>query len=193
MTERILPAYPLFVKDPNFSLWSTSELLNESNVQSWWGAEKKIYGFIRTEGKIYCFLGDGKEFQNCGVQNAVQTALTVTAFSTDYEFTAGKARLKLRFVSPLPLDDLDLLSLPVCYMEYEIEGDEEAELSVFVNRRIAYNDIPANGSGAVRGGVMALDSFESAFLGLKRQLPLSNNGDCIGADWGYFYLSGQQA
>ena len=193
MNERILSAYPLFVKDPNFSLWSTSELLNESNVQSWWGAEKKIYGFIRTEGKIYCFLGDGKEFQNCGVQNAVQTALTVTAFSTDYEFTAGKARLKLRFVSPLPLDDLDLLSLPVCYMEYEIEGDEEAELSVFVNRRIAYNDIPANGSGAVRGGVMALDSFESAFLGLKRQLPLSNNGDCIGADWGYFYLSGQQA
>ena len=53
MNERILSAYPLFVKDPNFSLWSTSELLNESNVQSWWGAEKKIYGFIRTEGKIY--------------------------------------------------------------------------------------------------------------------------------------------
>lgn len=193
MNKRILPAYPLFVKDPNFSLWSTSELLNESNVQSWWGAEKKIYGFIRTEGKTYCFLGAGQEFQNCGVSNAVQTSLSVTAFSTDYEFTAGRVRLKLRFVSPLPLDDLELLSLPVCYMEYEIEGDEEAELSLLVNRRIAYNDIPANGSGAVRGGVMALDGFESAFLGLKRQLPLSNNGDSIGADWGYFYLSGQQA
>ena len=98
MNDRILPAYPLFVKDPNFSLWSTMEALNESNVQSWWGAEKKIYGFIRTEGKTYCFLGDGKEFQNCGVCNAVQTALSVTAFSTDYEFTAGTARLKIRFV-----------------------------------------------------------------------------------------------
>lgn len=193
MNERILPAYPLLVKDPNFSLWSTSELLNESNVQSWWGAEKKMYGFIRTEGKTYCFLGDGKEFQNCGVSNANQTSLSVTAFSTDYEFTAGKARLKLRFVSPLPLDDLDLLSLPVCYMEYEIEGDENAELSVFVNRRIAYNDTPGNNNTGVRGAVMKLDGFESAFLGLKRQLPLSNNGDVIGADWGYFYLSGEQA
>lgn len=193
MNERILPAYPLFVKDPNFSLWSTSELLNERNVQSWWGAEKKIYGFVRTEGKMYCFLGDGKDFRNCGVCNAVQTALSVTAFSTDYEFTAGRVKLKIRFVSPLPLDDLDLLSLPVCYMEYEIEGDEEAELSLFVNRRIAYNDVPANSDHGVRGAVMEFNGFEAAFLGLRRQLPLSNNGDSIGADWGYFYLSGEQA
>ena len=193
MIKRILPAYPLFVKDPNFSLWSTSEILNESNVQSWWGAEKKIYGFIRTEGETYCFLGDGSEFKNCGVQNARQTALSVTLFSTDYEFTAGKVRLKIRFVSPLPPEDLKLLSLPVCYMEYEIEGDEKAELSVFVNRRIAYNDTPSNHNTGVRGGVMVLRGFESAFMGLKRQLPLSNNGDVIGADWGYFYLSGEQA
>ena len=43
--KRILPAYPLFVKDPNFSLWSVTEELNKSHVQSWWGAEKRIYGF----------------------------------------------------------------------------------------------------------------------------------------------------
>ena len=27
--ERILPVYPLFVKDPNFSIWSATENLNE--------------------------------------------------------------------------------------------------------------------------------------------------------------------
>ena len=193
MNDRILPAYPLFVKDPNFSLWSGTELLNGSNLQSWWGAEKKVYGFLRTGGKTYCFLGNGADFQNCGVSLAEQTGLSVTAFSTDYEFTAGKARLKLRFVSPVPPDDPELLSMPVCYMEYEIQGDEEAELSLFVNRRIAYNDIPANTDRNVRGGVMKLNGFESAFLGLSRQLPLSNNGDLIGADWGYFYLSGEHA
>ena len=193
MTKRILPEYPLFVKDPFFSFWSTTELLNESNVQSWWGAEKRIYGFIKTGGKTYCFLGNGLDFTNCGVSNAEQTALSVSAFSTNYEFVAGRVQLKVRFVSPLPLNDLELLSLPVCYMEYEIEGDEHAELSVFVNRRIAYNDIPANTNCGVRGGVVALDGFESSFLGLKRQKPLSNNGDAIGADWGYFYLSGESA
>lgn len=193
MIERRLPSYPLFVKDPNFSLWSGTEILNEKNLESWWGEEKKVYGFIRTKGDTYCFLGNAADFKNCGVCSAKQTAMSVTAFSTDYEFLAGETKLKTRFVSPLPPDDLELLSLPVCYMEYEVEGDDEAEVSLFVNRHIAYNDIPVNCDHSVRGGVMVLDGFESAFLGLKRQLPLSNNEDVMGADWGYFYLSGESA
>ncbi len=43
--ERILPAYPLFVKDPNFSIWAETEELNEKNAKTWYGEEKKIYGF----------------------------------------------------------------------------------------------------------------------------------------------------
>lgn len=193
MVERLLPAYPLFVKDPNFSLWSQGELLNESHVKSWWGEEKKIFGVVRTEGRTYCFLGDGAELSGCGVEKAVQTALSVTAFSTDYEFEAGKVRLKIRFVSPLPPDDPELLSLPVCYMEYEMEGDGQAQLALFVNRGIAYNKMPDQSGHCVRGGTVNLKGFQCAFFGLRRQLPLSNNGDAMGADWGYFYLSGERA
>ena len=29
--ERILPSYPLFIKDPNFSIWHGTEILNEQN------------------------------------------------------------------------------------------------------------------------------------------------------------------
>ena len=103
------------------------------------------------------------------------------------------AGLRVSFVSPLPLNDLDLLSLPVCYMKYEITGDENAELSFFVNRNIAYNTHKEKSSstGSVRGCVTKQNGFESAFLGLSRQLPLSNTDDRIGADWGYFYLSGE--
>lgn len=189
--KRILPAYPLFVKDPNFSLWSVTEELNKSNVQSWWGEEKEIYGFIKTKGKTYCFLGNGANFINCGVTNATQVSLGVTAFTTDYEFQAGNLALKIRFVSPLPPDDPELVSLPVCYMEYEIEGDESAEISLFVNRSIAFNrSIEADTE--VRGAIMEQSGFESAFLGRKRQLYLSNNGDLMGADWGWWYLAGEQ-
>lgn len=60
MNERILPAYPLFVKDPNFSLWSGTELLNRSNLQSWWGAEKRVYGFLKTGGKPIAFWAMGR-------------------------------------------------------------------------------------------------------------------------------------
>lgn len=191
--ERKLPAYPLFIKDPNFSLWSATDNLNGSNIKSWFGAEKKICGFVKTDGQTYCFMGNAEDYTNCGVKKAKQTAVEITAFTTDYEFVAGKVNLKLRFVSPLPLNDLRLLSMPVCYMKYSIKGDKNAELSVFVNRRIAYNDIPENADKSVRGGVMPHASYETAFMGLKRQLPLSNAHDLIGADWGWWYLSGERA
>ena len=104
--ERILPSYPLFVKDPNFSIWSATEILNSQEVEAWFGEKKKIYGFIKTKGKTYCFLGDASRFGKEEVLAATQTKLSITAFSTDYEFLCGETVLKLRFVSPLPLTDL---------------------------------------------------------------------------------------
>lgn len=188
--QRILPAYPLFVKDPNFSLWANAEGLNEGDVTSWWGESKKLYGFFKTEGKTYCFLGNAADFADCGAEKAEELSLSVTAFSTDYIFRAGKATLKLRFVSPLLPNDLTVLSRPVCYLEYEVKG-ADGELSLFVNRNVACNAV--NEDKRVRGGAVAADGYEAAFFGLARQLPLSNNDDAIGADWGYWYLSGEKA
>lgn len=190
--KRKLPAYPLFVKDPNFSLWSATDELNGGNVQTWYGATKNLYGFVKTQGKTYCFLGDYTDFSNCGVEKAKQTGIKLTAFSTDYEFELGSVKLNVSFVSPLLPDDLELLSMPVCYMQYEIIGDSNAEISLFVNRKISYNDVADNTNKSVRGGVMRL-SKEVAFLGLKKQLPLSNASDMVCADWGWWYLSGETA
>ena len=191
--ERVLPSYPLFVKDPNFTIWTAPEELNSQNVETWYGERKNIYGFLKTTEGTYCFIGESGKFLPFGVKKAVQKKLNVKAFSTDYEFSCGKTILKIRFVSPLTLNDLELLSMPVCYMEYEIIGDKNAEISLFVNRNIAYNDIPETLDKRVRGGVLQLNGFESAFVGLVRQMPLSVSGDLVGADWGYFYLAGEQA
>jgi len=191
--ERILPVYPLFIKDPNFSIWSSTEILNEKETETWYGETKKLYGFLKTQEGTYCFMGNASKFTPFNVKKATQTKLAVTAFSTDYEFLCGKTTLKIRFVSPLPLNDLELLSMPVCYMQYEIIGDKNAEISLFVNRNVAYNDIPETLDKRVRGGVLQLNGFESAFMGLVRQMPLSVSGDLVGADWGYWYLAGEQA
>lgn len=191
--ERILPSYPLFVKDPNFSIWSATEILNSQEVEAWFGEKKKLYGFIKTKGKTYCFMGDASRFEEEGVLSATQTKLSITAFSTDYEFTCGETSLKLRFVSPLPLTDLDLLSMPVCYMDYEVIGDGDAEISLFVNRNLAYNDSPETYDKRVRGTVLSMDGFEVASFGLLRQMTLSPSADYVGADWGYYYLAGEQA
>ncbi len=200
--ERILSAYPIFVKNPSFSLWSGSELLNESNLHVWWAdeqadgrwsGEKKLFGFLKSKGKTYCFMGDSQEFASCGVIKAKQKSLRVTAFTTDYEFEAGEATLRLRFVSPLLPDDNELISMPVCYLEYEIAGDPKAEISLFANRNLAFNDLKINANNEVRGDVVSLGGFESAFLGLKRQLPFSCDDDSVSADCGYWYLAGEKA
>lgn len=192
MNERILPSYPIFVKDPNFSLWIPDEKANEVNVKSWWGETKKIYGVIKTSEGTFCFLGNGAEdFKESGMKKAEQLSVSVTAFSTDYVFRAGKAGLKVRFVSPLLPSDCEMISLPVCYAEYEISGAETAEFSIFVNRNIAYNDVPETAEKRVRCGVLPGKNYETAFIGLSRQTPLVNCGDCVGADQGYYYLTGE--
>lgn len=188
--ERIFPSYPLFVKDPSFSLWCDREIVNEGNLRAWFGGEKHVYGFLKTAGKTYSIFGNAADFAACGVEKAEQLSLAVTAFTTDYAFRAGNVTLKLRFVSPLLPDDVSLLSLPVCYLEYEISGGD-AEFSLFCNRDLACN--ACNRDKGVRGAVASLEGFETAFLGLKRQLPFSNHDDAIGADWGYFHVAGERA
>ena len=51
--ERILPVYPLFIKDPNFSIWSSTEILNEKETETWYGETKKLYGFLKTQEGTY--------------------------------------------------------------------------------------------------------------------------------------------
>ena len=193
--QRKLPSYPIFVKDPNFSLWSPTDILNESDLVSWFDEKKPIYGFVKkADGSIWCFLGDVKDIGAKSVKKAVQTDVRVTSFSTNYTFDLDGETLAVEFVSPLPPDDVERISQPVCYMNYEFSGSD-AEISLFVNRRIAYNytdkRIPRN--DACRNYSYNLGEDQVAFIGLKRQLYLSNNEDWSGADWGYWYVCGEKA
>ncbi|HRG91381.1 MAG TPA: DUF5127 domain-containing protein, partial [Chitinophagaceae bacterium] len=51
------PAYPLAVHDPYFSIWSTTDQVNQSITRHWTGAEHSILGLLSVDGKIYKFLG----------------------------------------------------------------------------------------------------------------------------------------
>lgn len=182
--NRQLPAYPLFIKDPYFSLWAQTEELNEKDVIFWTGTEKRLVGYLRVGKELYRFLGSGEG------RKAEQTGFSLTAFTTDYRFCAEGVTLRLSFVSPLLPDDLSLLSRPVCYVNYEVEGDVDTEIIFAVEQGICYNGKEFR---PVCGASLAMDGFETAFFGLKRQLPLSDDSDRIGADWGYWYLSGERA
>ena len=81
---RKLPAYPLFIKDPNFSIWQATEELNAQNAETWFGEKKGIYGFLKSKGKTWCFMGNAAQFSAFGVLPAKQTDLSVSLFSTEF-------------------------------------------------------------------------------------------------------------
>lgn len=190
--KQLLPAYPLFVKDPYFSVWMDGEVLNENDPVTWWGERKPMLGIARVNGKTYCFLGALWRYAESGMLSAKQTDLSVDAFSTQYTFDLDGVTLRVSFVSPLLPTDLSLLSMPTCYMKYEVIGAENAEVSLLIGQEICHN-VQVGDNPSVFAGVTDISCGQAAFVGLSKQHLLSNAGDLVGADWGYWYVAAERA
>ena len=54
--KRILPSYPIWLIDPMFSIWSSHDTLNGGDTTFWTGLNHRAYGFVRYNGKTYCFM-----------------------------------------------------------------------------------------------------------------------------------------
>ena len=185
---QLLPAYPLFVKDPFFSFWSGADRLNKDDTMFWTGKPKKMYGMVSCDGKVYSFMG-----LNPKAIDMEQTYVDVTAFDTKYGFTCPDFDLDIVFTSPLNPDDMELLSCPVCYFRYTVKPKHELKnvtVSLFLYENVCYDRVEA----PVRGGRHILaDGTQAAWFGLKKQMPMSHSYDDCDAEWGYYYVTGQNA
>lgn len=186
--NRRLPAYPLFVKDPYYSVWLNGDSFTEAQTVFWHGEYKPMLGQIRVDGKTYTFLGKGEN-------PLAQTDLSVSAFATTARFSCEDFSLELEFLSPLIPSDPELLSDPVCFLNYSFESKtvpQETALVFSIEERIAYDtSVDPERRAEMRGGVLRFPFGEVAYFGLRRQMVLSNSNDECGADWGYYYLLGQ--
>ena len=180
-----LPAYPLFVKDPFFSYWANGDDLTDCDTILWTGAPKRICGKVQANGREFRFLGRDS------APALRQTSRTVTAFTTDYTFENELFSLFVSFVSPLPPGDLDTLSCPVCYLDYELTPKttlSDWKISLEIGENVCYN---GNESKPCRAGVLRKSGYEAAYIGLRNQAVLSHSSDLVGADWGVYYLAGE--
>ena len=185
---QLLPSYPLFVKDPFFSIWSPADKLNESDTAFWTGKMRQMHGFVSCDGKVYSFMG-----ANTVAEKMTQTYVDVTAFDTKYGFTCPDFDLDIIFTSPLNPDDLELLSCPVCFFRYTVTPKKnigKLTVALFAHQDLCYDNIVM----PVRGGRHILsDGTQAAWFGLKKQLVMSQSFDDSCAEWGYYYLTGKRA
>lgn len=126
-------------------------------------------------------------------ETAVQNKVALSATQTHYDFTCGPVGLKLQFVSPLLPGDLDLLSRPVNYINYEIVSNDgkEHDVQVYFETTPEWAVHEIGQEVQVSQGKTAGIDFVRA--GTTEQPILQKKGDNVRIDWGYFYLAANQS
>lgn len=126
-------------------------------------------------------------------QQAVQNSVSISATQTKYDFTCGPVDLQVEFVSPLLMEDLDILSRPVNYINYQvISNDGQAhDVAVYFEATPEWAVNELNQEVEVTLGKTGNVNF--AKTGTTEQPVLEKKGDNVRIDWGYFYLAAEEA
>ncbi|HSI72463.1 MAG TPA: DUF4965 domain-containing protein, partial [Fimbriimonas sp.] len=178
------PAVPLVTHDPYFSVWSTSDKLNEGVTRHWTGAEHPLTSLIRIDGKTFRLMGD----KPTDVPALTQTSIIVRPTRTIYTFENGQVHVRLTFTTPTLPHNLDVLSRPVTYITWEAKSrDGKAHaISAYLDAspRLTVN----RPEQMVVCGRKKLRGMTVLGLGSQEQPILAKSGDNLRIDWGYLYL-----
>ncbi len=179
--ERI-SSVPIITHDPYFSIWCSNDKLNIDDLKHWSGSYQTIRGYIIINGNEYCFMGNP---ENYDIINQINCELN--ALSTEYTFENEDVVLKVKFISPLLLEEPLLVSRPCTYIDYQVERKKE-DLDISIRIDIHSNIVSLNKSEII-GDIFNTQEYKYAMMGKAQQTPLSHSGDNITIDWGYVYLS----
>ena len=133
------------------------------------------------------------ENDKCLTETASQTSADVQATRTIYTFTCGEVDLRLTFMAPVLIDNLDLLSRPVNYITYEVVSNDGAEHAVEIYFEAGPHWARNTPSQKVACETLSDDRFNYAKVGTLDQPVLAKHGDDIRIDWGYFYMVGDKS
>ena len=123
-------------------------------------------------------------------QKAIQNSVAMSATQTQYDFSCGPVNLKLQFVAPLLPKELDILSRPVNYINYQVVATDgkEHEVQVYFEATPEWAVNQTNQEVVLqRGHTAGLNYLRT---GTTEQPILAKKGDDLRIDWGYFYLTG---
>jgi hypothetical protein len=179
------PAVPLVAHDPYFSIWSMADRLNGDSTKHWTGKPNSLTAFARIDGKTYRVMG--RERQPTPVLE--QTLVEVLPTRTVYEFAGAGVKLGLTFFTPALPDDLDVLSRPLTYIEWNVASGDGGthEVALYFD---AASDLAVNTADQpVLAARYQLDGQPLVRMGSREQPMLAKRGDDLRIDWGYLYLA----
>ncbi|MHA4736926.1 glutaminase family protein [Dyadobacter sp. MSC1_007] len=149
----------------------------------------------------YCKNGAGPGYIDIGLADEIapkaadaialadQVGFEMKATQSIYQFKTGPVLLTVRFVAPLLMNDLALLSRPVNYIIYEVKSADgkthDVSLLQSVSGLWAVND---NGQ-SITGKEATQDGLTTLSLANQVQNVLARKGDDVRIDWGQAYLS----
>jgi len=120
---------------------------------------------------------------------ARQTGVASTATQTTYTFVAGAVTLKVNFLSPLLLDELETVARPVSYVTCTAtatDGQAHATQVLFSEAGTLASNTPYQPVASQLGQVGGL---RWQALGTTQQPVLGQAGDNLRIDWGQAYLA----
>ncbi len=179
-----LPALPLITHDPFFSIWDANETPTAGQTTHWTGLPAGLTGTVVIDGVQRKFLGKG------GRPAMTRTEVNITPLSTEYVYEDAGVRLTVRFTSPLLLDDLDILSTPISYIDFAVDFTDGKEHEVTVRMapslNLCYN---GNQMPRMRADAFVAGDLQFAHAEQVQQSPLSGSADICTVDWGYLFLA----
>ncbi|OXU16118.1 glutaminase family protein [Sedimentisphaera salicampi] len=179
------PSVPLIACDPYFSIWSPADELYGSATCHWTGTDHPLVSMVRIDGKTYRLMGNQPE----AIDPAKQISLDVYPTRTVYTFQAGGAEIQLEFMQAALPDDIDLLSQPVVWLEWEAKSvdGKSHDISVYMD---AGMDLAVHQNNQyVEWSKPDFDSLNVLKTGTQSQNVLARKGDNVRIDWGYFYMA----
>ncbi|MDP4283573.1 MAG: DUF4965 domain-containing protein [Bacteroidota bacterium] len=130
-----------------------------------------------------------KSENNGRIELAHQNNVKVNATQTIYNFTCGPVDLNLKFISPLLLNEIDILARPVSYISYKVKSRDVKSHNVKIYLG-ASSDIAVNiSSQKVEAASLNTKSMKFLKVGTIDQPVLQKKGDDLRIDWGYFYVA----
>ena len=180
------PSVPLITVDPYFSVWSQDTILNTTKPVHWTGKNNSILGTVTVDGEKYSFLGYHRD-----IHKLTQVSLEITALSTVAVFENDKITLTTKYTTPVLLDDYELLTRPVSYLEITYSSKDgkkhNVEVKVQASEELCVND-PEDVEVEIEEVTVNKDICGMR-IGNKEQKSLNRSGDDVRIDWGYFYLT----